>query len=273
MKATDPTRRFLIAALLGFGWSAAAQAQVPAQQPVRKPTAPAAYAVFAPSVLPEDVQLARLDLQTGAAKLVGPIGEPVSGLAFGPGHRLFGVVAPLDASEPQLATIDTATGAPTIVGGMGISGLVSNRIGLTWDPEAQVLRMTATFALSDTARVYDVDPDTGAASIVAVLGPFERDPIAFVDGELLVWLGGIGLACWDPDDFSLDATGFVFTPVSLFGLDRDRAGELWSVRPTPRGKMISRVSKTTGALTDVALVQLPSNFNYPNSLAIDRRSL
>ena len=59
--------------------------------------------------------LYRIDPSTGAPTVVGPIGFPITAMAFAPGGTLFGVEAVSFAHAARLIRIDTDTGAGTVV--------------------------------------------------------------------------------------------------------------------------------------------------------------
>jgi hypothetical protein len=63
----------------------------------------------------------------------------------------------------RLYTIDTSTGAATLVGEMGFT---PDPAGLAYDPELDVLYLND----GGTHRLYQVDPDTGAATLIGANG-------------------------------------------------------------------------------------------------------
>ena len=86
--------------------------------------APIGYAVRSDG----DDQLYRIDLATGAATAIGPVGFPsVEGLSFQPST---GVLFGVDDETLQLLTIDVTTGAGSLVGDLGTTDV---DLGLTFD--------------------------------------------------------------------------------------------------------------------------------------------
>jgi hypothetical protein len=121
-----------------------------------------------------------VDLTTGAAALVGPLGiaTPVQGFAAR------GAVAPgglpavaLGADSTQLVRFDTS--APATPVSVTITGLVAGDVlvGIDWRPQTGQLLALGVNAAADTATAYTVDPQTGAVTAIGTAGQ-----IAFVDG-------------------------------------------------------------------------------------------
>lgn len=102
---------------------------------------------------------------------IGEVGfEVIEGLAFDADGTLFGVDASWNdtlAGTLSLVTIDTATGAGTRVGPLGV---LVNDPSLTFDCAGN-LWMTGYDAAEENPTFYRVDPDTGAATEVGALGP------------------------------------------------------------------------------------------------------
>lgn len=69
-----------------------------------------------------------IDVDTGAATAIGPIGFGVTGLAFRPGDlALFGVTNNNSASNPRsLISIDPVTGAGTLIGPLGVANGIAD---------------------------------------------------------------------------------------------------------------------------------------------------
>src|SRR5262249_14117895 len=95
--------------------------------------------------------LYQIDMATIVATRIGPIGAMVNALTFSPDGTLF-------AAGSSLFTIDTTTGAGTLVGDM--SGFVS-RGDLAFD-DTGTLYMT-----TKTNQLVGVDPSTGTATAIA----------------------------------------------------------------------------------------------------------
>ncbi len=100
-------------------------------------------------------ELDTLNTTTGAASEVGPITGYTSGgdLAF-VGGNLF-----LSTMSDQLVTLNTATGAPTLVGNLG----VSNVYGLASPDGVNLYGVAGT-------SVYQINPTTGASTFLVNYG-------------------------------------------------------------------------------------------------------
>jgi hypothetical protein len=103
-------------------------------------------------------QLATLDLNTGAASLVGqPLGQNlmIMGVIVSPQGVLYGGATP----PTSLYSIDTTTGLPTFVGSSGTSGEL---MSFAYDPQG-------TLYSASPANLYTVDLTTGNATFVTPL--------------------------------------------------------------------------------------------------------
>lgn len=124
--------------------------------------APFGYVVNSDSLSDSDFDsLYRVDLATGDATLIGPVGyADVEGLAISPDGVLYGV----DDGTETLIIIDTNTGQGTPVnnapGNLGIDVGFNYDFGLTFDLEGNL------WLSSDvTGQIWRVNPDTGAATL------------------------------------------------------------------------------------------------------------
>ncbi|MEM6994873.1 MAG: hypothetical protein AAF721_30445 [Myxococcota bacterium] len=89
-----------------------------------------------------------------------PLGtRQIYGIAPDEGDGLFGI----SAAARALVRIDTETAEPTIVGELGLEVVTSH--GLAWSEASGQLLMVE----SGTDALYDVDPQTGLATLIAVL--------------------------------------------------------------------------------------------------------
>jgi uncharacterized surface protein with fasciclin (FAS1) repeats len=112
-----------------------------------------------------------LDLATGAATRIGPIGSAlgVIGLAFAPGRRptVYGLT-----DVPELVTFAAADPA-TITSSLPITGVApdSSLLAIDVRPAGEIV------ALSDASVLYTIDPETGSATAVGRgLEPPVADP-------------------------------------------------------------------------------------------------
>jgi hypothetical protein len=112
-------------------------------------------------------------------ELIGPFGDPsidMTGLAWNANNdTLYG------ASLGGLYTIDTETGAATLVGNTGIPG----ESNLTFDPSRSVMYLTS----SDTDSLYSLDLVTAAATFIGPLnGPTNSRGVAYVPDDDAIYL-------------------------------------------------------------------------------------
>ncbi len=115
-----------------------------------------------------------INISTGAGTLIGATGfSGVGGLAFSPGGVLYGIAAPVNsevlvqpargasprlvASGRQLITINTTTGAGTLVGGTGVTQGFSD---LTFRSDGVL------FAITGGGQLYTINTSTGLATAV-----------------------------------------------------------------------------------------------------------
>ena len=126
---------------------------------------------------------------------VGPIGFPITGLAFDRRtNTLYGSVGGNGANPRSLVTIDRTTGAGTLVGSLGVNTPMAD---ITFSPSGTLFGWSG---FTGTRGLYTVDPATGAATFV---GP-NTGRGSFVDGN--------GLAS--------DAAGDLFGAASDFNVSR-----------------------------------------------------
>jgi len=102
-----------------------------------------------------DAELNRVDLRTGALTPVGPVGGPVTQIAFDADGSLLGI----DAEGGLLLTLDPSTGAGAPVGALGTAIDFAN--GLTVDGDGRVW-MTASDSVSGPS-LFEIDPVSGVA--------------------------------------------------------------------------------------------------------------
>jgi hypothetical protein len=107
-------------------------------------------------------QLATLDLNTGAASLVGqPLGQSLMmmGVIVSPQGALYGGAMPSGMPPTSMYSIDTVTGLPTFVGFSGTSGEL---MSFAYDPQGTLYSASPT-------NLYTVDLTTGNATLVTPL--------------------------------------------------------------------------------------------------------
>ena len=196
-----------------------------------------------------DGLLYRIDLTSGTSTFVGLPGfTSVEGLAFHPGDgRLFAV----DDTENRLLTINPQTGAGANVGLFGVDieepGLAIDCSGRVW--------MSALEFPGAIENLYELDPVTGAATLV---GPLGQSVTGLTSRSGLLY--GLGQT---PDDnlVTIDtATGAatVIGPlqnerVAGGGLEFDGNGQLWGLADEA-GPRIFTIDPATGRATPRAQV-------------------
>jgi len=200
-----------------------------------------------------DDHLYRIVLETGAVTDLGPVGfADVEGLAFDRQGNLFGV----DDITNELITIDSSTGAGTLVGPLGTA---ITDMGLDFNCSGSLFMAT-----DSPASLFRINPATGAATLV---GP---------QGVPVTGLGFDGVSMFGLTGDNTDnlvrmnlATGAATTigptgvSVSDGGLAVAGDGTLWGF--SDAGGPTLTFNKATGAATAVG-AGLPAGFE---GLAID----
>lgn len=227
-----------------------------------------AYSVRSDGNDAQDDFLYSIDLATGVATPIGPTGfEDVESLAFDRGcDTLFAV----DDVTDRLLTCDTATGACTQVGNLGVN---VTDTGLAFIDDTNLYM--STDAPKDPTLFYRLNRFTGIATVVGDQGQ-EVTGLAAGPGGLF-GLGGDGtnnLVSIDPATGVATVIGSLKTvSPSDGGLDFDAAGVLWGIEDAGlrNPSRIFRVDTTTGAATVAATVHLANNTNLVGfeGLAID----
>lgn len=164
----------------------------------------------------------RLNTETGAATLIGHQGQEVTGLAA----NRTGIYGLGGDGRNNLVRINPATGAATTIGPLGAvsprdGGLDFDADGVLWGIEDAGLR--------DPSRIFTVDPETGAATVVATvhlengktLGGFEG--LAVGQGVCTVLFHRQeGVAIPTASEWGLAALTALLTAAGLFVLRRMR---------------------------------------------------
>jgi hypothetical protein len=234
--------------------------------PLSAQAGPTAYSVRSDGTDAQDDYLYRIDLATGVATPIGPTGfEDVEGLAFDTDcTTLYGV----DDTTDRLLTCDTATGACTQVGNLGVN---ITDTGLAFAGERLFM---STDAPKNPSNFYRLDA-LGAATVVGAQG---QEVTGLAAGPLGVFgLGGDGrdnLVEIDPVTGAATVIGPLGTvQPSDGGLDFDADGVLWGIedRGLRNPSRIFRVNVSTGAATLGPTVHLANNTNLIGfeGLAID----
>lgn len=241
---------------------------------------PFGYVVNSDSLSDTDFdQLYRVDLATGNATLIGPVGYgDVEGLALSPDGVLYGV----DDNTETLITIDAQTGQGSPVDNttsnltLGPDGLelgASYDFGLTFDAAGRL------WLSSDvTGEQWRVDPATGRPQLVAgsagssvITASGDGEKSHAVNQPHLTGLAACGNARYGITVTS-PASLYKLTPQEVVGaltlgagfddggLDFDATGTLWGISDRSRvgndvldePSIIFRVERSSGAATRVA---------------------
>jgi hypothetical protein len=191
-------------------------------------SAPIAFSVQTSDINPSNNLLYRIDLGTGAATNLGPVGVRAEGMAFGPG----GILYALDGTGTQLWNLTTPPGLPVLNTGprLGLdAGLGFNSAtGTMYNLNAGI----------GTSSLYTINLSTGAATLVGTSTVAGADNIAI--------RGGTAFAIDALDPFLSGGTDSLYTvdlatgamsPVGslvigfndLVGSDFDSSGTLWMI--------------------------------------------
>jgi hypothetical protein len=203
-------------------------------------------------------QLFTVDLATGEAVAVGPIGfVDVEGLSFNADGVLYGV----DDATDRLLIINLETGAATIVGNLGLPDAAVSTpadFGLSFDCDGGLW-----LASDQTQSLYSVDPESGAASLVAGSGSLGV-PITglAVVGDTLYGLGAEGSESLHRIDTTTGVATVIGARLSSElsyndgGLAFDATGVLWGIadhsNPAFPPSDIFRIAPLNGAASVVA---------------------
>ena len=214
---------------------------------------PASAAPVGFTIDQETGQLASIDAGTSVITDIGGEDWNIDSLALACDGTLYGIAtfrqdegAPLGAignglmEEDQLVTIDTATGAATPVGDIG---MVDGRYGLAFAPDG-------TLFLSRNDQLLTVSTTTGAAT------PVGNFPDAASDMRSLAVSAAGTLYGYDDESsrlFTIDPATAATTEVGdspygmgdVLGLDFDSAGTLWAIASTD-GTGMATFDLTTG---------------------------
>ncbi|HBL27572.1 MAG TPA: hypothetical protein DD490_12110, partial [Acidobacteria bacterium] len=169
----------------------------------------------------EPTRLYRVDRSTGEATAIGDQGQEVTGLAADD-HRVIGLGG--DQTN-NLVRIDPATGHATPLGRLRTvelsdGGLDFDSSGILWGLEDAGLR--------HPGRVFTVDTETGAATVVATIHDDENDELggfeglAVEEGVCAVMTGGVPVPTEVPalSGWGLAALTVLLTGIGLFLLRR-----------------------------------------------------
>ncbi|MBX9579736.1 MAG: DUF4394 domain-containing protein [Gemmataceae bacterium] len=218
---------------------------VPAGVDVATPGDPANGAALAALTVGGVTNLYSIELSTGEATLVGPVGGgtgPARGLALqGAPAGLPAVALSGDGTQlVEFATADPAT-ATTAIPVVGVD-LGEVLVGIDYRPATGQLYALGVNATADTATLYLLDPDTGEATPVGAVGT-----VALTDAA--------GTTPVDLPDPSA-GYGFDFNPVN--GLIRVVTGTGLNFRVDPAtGAAVDADAATTGDQPDAAITSDP----------------
>ena len=208
--------------------------------------------------------LYRVDLATGQATLIGPVGfNDVDGLAFGPDGTLYGAADATAGSgsgiSDLLIRIDTNSGAGTLVALWPGWPAPDRRLARLWPQPSPAM---AGCGPRRTAPGSSGSPATGAVRLVANTGA----PLSGLaaNGEALYGIGVTGVAATPPSRRSTrlirkparspaSVRSALATPCRSAGADFDASGVLWAAGLQPpdfdRASRIACIDLTTGIAT------------------------
>jgi hypothetical protein len=231
--------------------------------------APAAFAQVTGFAVTSDAssaaaadRLHSIDLQTGTAMMIGPLGpgfEDVEGLAFDQQGALFGI----DDATKTLVSIAAGTGRATALG----SGLGNTRLAVgeanAQDPSLAFNCRNELFVLTKNSRsLYRGTVSTGTLELIGAAGAAagKITDIAF-RGEELFGLGDDAL-------FSINTSTGVTRQIGAFaagisfveggGLSVDNTGKLWAIAEIRRAdasldlSAVYQIDPLTGVATRVS---------------------
>jgi len=104
-------------------------------------------------------QLLTVDLNTGAATVIGNTGVQVEALAFTPDGTLYAA----NFNTNDLYTLNLSTGAATFVGHLGFSSIMD----MAWDPISSTMYAVASDCA--TSHLYSINLISGAGTLVTDL--------------------------------------------------------------------------------------------------------
>lgn len=116
------------------------------------------YAIFKAGSA--SAQLATVDIHTGAATPIGsPAGVPLEAMAFAPDGTLYAG----NFNTNNLYKINVSTGAPTVVGALGFTGIMD----MAWDPANST--MYAIASLCAGSSLYSINLASAAGTLVTAI--------------------------------------------------------------------------------------------------------
>lgn len=123
----------------------------------------------------ETENLYTIDPTTAGISLVGSLGVTLaSGLDFRNDGTLFLATSPT-ATDGNLYTVDTGSGAATLIGGIGFS----SDGDLAFSPSGQL------YLAAQGGSLVEVDPSTGAGSLVGSHGAGNLNAMDFIGSQLI----------------------------------------------------------------------------------------
>lgn len=214
---------------------------------------PASAAPVGFTIDDESDQLASIDAGTSVLTDIGGILDDVDAIALACGGTLYGIYTPEEAvlipagaelaavvPSDLLVTIDTATGAVTEIG----------ELGLTRREYGFAIAADGTLWASSGRDLYTVDATTGLATATATL-PGELTQMNALAmnaaGTLYGYDEEVGrLFVIDPATGATDEVGNAAAGMGeVVGLDFDSAGTLWAIAQTD-GRGVATFDLTTG---------------------------
>lgn len=181
-------------------------------------------------------------------------------------QTLYGVTGASNTPS-SLYTIDTATGAATLVGATGFSHVT----GLSFDPTTGILYgHVSDIFNSGATQLITINPQTGAGTLIGTTGIQVPDMAFRSDGTLFAWSEWSNGGNQIDDLFIINKVTATATIVAESGTGTSNTGLAFSTNGTlfmKSGLSLFTVNPDTGATTTVGSISGPFNLN--NALAFN----
>ena len=175
-------------------------------------------------------RIGKVDVATGSATLVGNSGIVLTDIAFDPTGNLYGI------SFSNLYSINTATGAATLIGG----GFPASLNALTFSSTG-----TLYAAATGSNNLYTLNTSTGAATLAGNIGSSSAGDLAFHNGALYMSAASGNLVSINLGTGAGTIIGSLGPAAGAFGLANGDDNVLYAVS----GTNVFSVNAATGAGT------------------------
>lgn len=184
-------------------------------------------------------------------------------------QTLYGVTGAGNATS-SLYTIDTTTGAATLVGATGFSHVT----GLSFDPTSGVLygHVSDTFNSGDT-QLITINPLTGAGTLIGTTGIQSPDMAFRSDGTLFAWSEFSDNGNQNDDLFVINKVTATATIVAESGTGTSNTGLAFSTNGTlflKPGTQLFTLDPNTGLVdSNLGSITVDTGNNLNNALAFN----